>query len=241
VLGTPRWSAASSHHARRKDRAGTGGYVGSDTVARVVADSGARDRSGRAARRTFLLAAMRHPAAVGAIAPSSVGLAELLASVVPRSGAPVVVELGPGTGAVSAIIDRRLPAAGRHLAVELDPDMVACLRGTRPSLEVVPGDARKLGALLAARAVTHADAVVSGLPWALFDRPAQAAILGEVARLLGPTGAFTTFAYLHGMPLHTARRFRRTLADTFDEVVVSRTVWRNLPPAFGYVCRRPRG
>lgn len=209
----------------------------------VVAESGAVDPSrpshSRAARRTFLLAAMRRPAAVGAVAPSSEGLAELLASVVPRSGAPIVVELGPGTGAVSAVIDRRLPPEGRHLAVELDPGMVEFLRCTRPTMEIVPGDARELGSLLADRDVTRADAVVSGLPWALFDPPTQAAILTEVARLLGPNGAFTTFAYLHGMPLHTARRFRRTLAATFDEVVVSRTVWRNLPPAFGYVCRRP--
>lgn len=205
----------------------------------MVVERGAVDPAGRAARRTFLRAAMRRPGAVGAVAPSSSGLAELLASVVPRSGMPVVVELGPGTGAVSAVIDRRLPPEGRHLAVELDPDMVAYLRRARPSLEVVPGDARELGALLAARDVTRVDVVVSGLPWSLFDTPTQTEILREVARLLGPTGAFTTFAYLHGMPLHTARRFRRNLAATFDEVLVSKTVWRNLPPAFGYVCRRP--
>ncbi len=207
----------------------------------MVAERGAADpsSSGRAARRTFLLAAMRRPTAVGAVAPSSGGLGELLASVVPRSGAPVVVELGPGTGAVSAVIDRRLPPAGRHLAVELDPYMVAYLRRTRPTLEVVSGDARELCTLLAACEVTQVDAVVSGLPWALFDTPTQTSILGEVARLLGPNGAFTTFAYLHGMTMHTAREFRRNLAATFDEVVASRTVWRNLPPAFGYVCRRP--
>lgn len=205
----------------------------------VVAERGAVDPSGRTARRTFLRAALRSPAAVGAVAPSSAGLAELLASIVPRDGAPVVVELGPGTGAISAAIDRRLPPAGRHLAVELDPDMVAYLRRTRPALEVVPGDARELGALLAARDVTHVDAVISGLPWALFDTATQTAILAEVTRLIGPHGAFTTFAYLHGMPLHTARRFRRMLAATFDEMLISRTVWRNLPPAFGYICRRP--
>lgn len=205
----------------------------------VVAERGAVDPSGRAARRAFLRAAVRRPGAVGAVAPSSVGLAELLASVVPRSGAPIVVELGPGTGAVSAVIDRRLPPTGRHLAVELDPDMVAYLGRHRPSLEVVRGDARDLTRLLGDRGVTGVDAIVSGLPWALFDTPTQTAILGQVARLLAPGGAFTTFAYLHGMPLHTARRFRRTLAATFDEVVVSKTVWRNLPPAFGYVCRRP--
>jgi phosphatidylethanolamine/phosphatidyl-N-methylethanolamine N-methyltransferase len=190
-------------------------------------------------RRVFLAAVMRNPAAVGAIVPSSSRLANLLASVVPSAGAPVVVELGPGTGAISVAIERRLPPGGRHLAVERDPELAAFLRATRPEVEVIKGDAAHLRERLAARGVTRVDAVISGLPWALFDQAAQESILAQVAGVIGAEGAFTTFAYLHGMPLAAARRFRRTLRTTFDEVIVSATVWRNLPPAFAYVCRRP--
>ena len=193
----------------------------------------------KSARRTFVAAALRRPGTVGAAVPSSARLAGVLASVVPRVGSPVVVELGPGTGAVSDVITARLPPGARHLAVELDPGMVAYLRRTRPQLEVVPGDAAHLAALLAERGIGHVDAVVCGLPWALFDETTQTDILGEVGRVIGSTGAFTTFAYLHGMTLGAARRFRRTLRATFDEVLVSSTVWRNVPPAFVYVCRRP--
>ncbi len=64
------------------------------------------------ARRAFLAAALRRPGTVGAIVPSSARLAEVLAAIVPRAGSPVVVELGPGTGAVSAVIAQRLPADG---------------------------------------------------------------------------------------------------------------------------------
>ena len=128
---------------------------------------------------------------------------------------------------------------GRRLAVELDPELAAYLRATRPELEVIEGDAAHLRERLAELDVTRVDAVISGLPWALFDQAAQESILGQVAGVIGSDGAFTTFAYLHGMPLAAARRFRRTLRATFDEVVVSATVWRNLPPAFAYVCRRP--
>jgi phosphatidylethanolamine/phosphatidyl-N-methylethanolamine N-methyltransferase len=195
----------------------------------------------RAARRAFLAAALRRPTTMGAITPSSARLGAVLASVVPRAGEPVVVELGPGTGAVSAVITEKLRPGSRHLAVELDPNMVEFLRRSRPELEVVPGNAANLAALLAERGVSSVDAVVCGLPWALFDDDTQAAVLGEVSRVIGTTGAFTTFAYLHGMTLGAARRFRRTLRATFDEVLVSATVWRNMPPAFVYVCRRPHG
>jgi len=191
------------------------------------------------ALRAFLSAALRRPATMGAVAPSSARLARVLSSVVPREGAPVVVELGPGTGAVSAVIAERIPAAGRHLAVELDPDMVGYLRRTRPGLEVVPGDARDLGKLLAEHGVDRVDAIVCGLPWALFDDAAQTAVLAEIGRAIGETGAFTTFAYVQGMALPAAHRFRSRLRGAFEEVLVSSTVWRNVPPAFVYVCRRP--
>lgn len=189
----------------------------------------------------FLRAFLRNPATTGAIAPSSERLARVLASVVPVTGTPTVVELGPGTGAVSAVIARRLPAGARHLAIELDPAMVGHLRRAHPDLEVVPGDARRLPALLAEHGVQRADAVVCGLPWALFDATTQTEVLAGISTAIGPTGAFTTFAYLQGMALPAARRFRATLRATFEEVQVTATVWRNLPPAFVYVCRRPVG
>ncbi|SHL27575.1 Phospholipid N-methyltransferase [Pseudonocardia thermophila] len=195
----------------------------------------------RSARRTFLKAALRGPGTVGAVAPSSPQLASVLVAVVPRTGTPTVVELGPGTGAVSGVIAQRLPPGGRHLAVELDPDLVGYLQRTHPELEVVHGDARDLTRLLAARGVRHADAVIGGLPWSLFDERTQRAVIGEVSRVIGETGAFTTFAYLHGMTLAAARQFRRILRGSFEEVLVSATVWRNVPPAFVYVCRRPTG
>jgi phospholipid N-methyltransferase len=118
--------------------------------------------------------------------------------------------------------------------------MATFLQRTHPGLEVIEGDAVKLGALLAEHGVERADAVVSGLPWSLFDEDTQASILAQIAAVVAPDGAFTTFAYRHGLLLSAARRFRRALHETFEEVLVTATVWRNVPPAFVYVCRRPR-
>ena len=123
-------------------------------------------------------------------------LAEVLATIVPRAGSPVVVELGPGTGAVSAVISQRLPPAARHLAVELDPRWSTTCAAHRPELEVVPGDAAHLARPARRARADRADAVICGLPWALFDEPTQRQILGQVSQVDRDTGAFTTFGYL---------------------------------------------
>lgn len=187
----------------------------------------------------FLAAALRSPATVGAVAPSSSRLSARLATVVPRVGDPVVVELGPGTGSATAAIEHRLAGRGRHVAVEIDPVLAEHLRTEYPGVDVLVGDAAELELLLAAHHLTGADVVVSGLPWSLIGPDAQCAIVAAIARSLRPGGAFTTLAYLHALPLHRARRFRALLGEVFDEVLTTRTVWWNLPPAVSYVCRRP--
>ncbi|PXY29341.1 SAM-dependent methyltransferase [Prauserella sp. PE36] len=189
----------------------------------------------------FLAAALRQPHLVGAVVPSSRDLGRQLATVVPRQGSPVVVELGPGTGAVSEVIDRRLPPGGRHLAVEINPRMAEHLRRRHPAMSVLCGDAAELDTLLAGVGAARVEAVVSGLPWSLFGEDLQRRVLAQVCGALGPGGGFSTFAYRHASRLAGAQRFRALLDIFFDEVIVTRTVWRNLPPALVYVCRRPVG
>jgi phospholipid N-methyltransferase len=82
------------------------------------------------------------------------------------------------------------------------------------------------------------DCIVSGLPWAAFPAALQVKILDEMMLVLKPGGKFVTFAYLHGLPLPPARKFRALLPRYFTSVGKSPVVWLNLPPAFVYRCRR---
>jgi len=190
---------------------------------------------------SFLLEFVRSPATVGAIAASGSALAGLATAVVPRTGSPVVVELGPGTGAFTEAIQRRLARNGRHLAVELNPRFAQQLASRHPAVDVVNADANSLGLLLAQRGIGQVDVVVSGLPWAAFAEEHQRAVLAEVVAAMAPDGVFTTFAYVHARWASPARRLLRSLRSQFDEVVIGRTVWANLPPALVYSCRRPVG
>lgn len=148
-----------------------------------------------------------------------------------------MVELGAGTGAVSTAIQKRMPEDGRHLAVEIDAELASHLRESHPGMQVLHGDAADLRTLITEAGAETVNAVVSGLPWSLFGEPLQKQILREVCRTMSKDAVFSTFAYRHATGLAGARRFRALLDEHFDEVVVSRTVWCNLPPALVYVCR----
>ncbi len=188
---------------------------------------------------TFFREFLRSPLLVGAVAPSGGVLARVITAPVPGIGEPVVVELGPGTGAFTGAIQRRLGGRGRHIAVEINERFAARLAARHPGVEVALADAAGLAGVLGARGIERADVIVSGLPWVAFDENRRGDLLSAVVGGLSEHGAFTTFAYVHARWAQPARRLRRSLEARFDEVVVGRTVWANLPPALVYHCRRP--
>ncbi len=194
---------------------------------------------GRSQLHAFVREFARNPQRTGALTPSSARLAQEAVQPIPSTGDPVVVELGPGTGAFTGAIQERLGGRGRHVAVELNPRFAALLRRNFPAVDIANADATQLAALLAEREIARADVIVSGLPWAVFPTALQTNLMNAVLAALGPGGAFTSFGYVHAMRLPPARRFRARLQRSFDEVVVGRTVWQNVPPARVYFARRP--
>jgi phosphatidylethanolamine/phosphatidyl-N-methylethanolamine N-methyltransferase len=195
-------------------------------------------RSASGDTRTFLSAIIRNPFQLGAIAPSSKAVARLAASVVPDTHGAVVVELGAGGGVISDAIRDSLPPGGRQLAIELNDDMVRHLRHSRPWLEVIADDAGDLGTSLGRVGVTRVDAVISSLPWTLFDGQRQKDILDEISAVLAPGGRFSTVITLSAMPSRRFRRFRGLLEHTFTTVGTVGPVWLNVPPALVFTASR---
>ncbi|MDQ4103448.1 MAG: methyltransferase domain-containing protein [Actinomycetota bacterium] len=193
---------------------------------------------------TFLVAALRSPRDVGTLLPSGPELARRLAAVVPeagRGGRPaVVVEVGAGAGAVTAAIVARAGQDAMVIAIEKDVGLANQLRSRQLGVRVVTADAATLPAILADHGVDRADVIVSVLPWTLFGPQRQREFLTIFAAALAPDGVFTAAAYSLGYWTPAARRFRLELDQRFGEVLPTRTLWRHLPPAMTYVCRRPR-
>jgi phosphatidylethanolamine/phosphatidyl-N-methylethanolamine N-methyltransferase len=191
-------------------------------------------------RSAFLAAALRSPLEVGTLLPSGAALARRLAAVVPRGADErVVVELGAGTGAVTAEIARRAGPGVRLIAIEKDAAMAQQLRDRALGAQVVTADALNLPGILADHGVERADAIISVLPWTLLSPARQRELLDVIRAALRPDGVFTAAAYSAGYWTPTARRFRTMLYRSFHEVVPTRSMWNNVPPAMSYICRQP--
>ena len=121
-------------------------------------------------------------------------------------------------------------------AVELNEELVERLKGENPSLTFVHGSAENLVSILADLGQSSADVIISSLPWACFPDALQDRILDAVFSSLRPGGHFLTYAYLQGILIPCARRFRKKLRERFGKTDFSSVVWRNLPPAFLYRC-----
>ncbi|MGH3694379.1 MAG: class I SAM-dependent methyltransferase [Pseudonocardiaceae bacterium] len=194
-------------------------------------------------RGAFLAAAMRSPRDVGTLLPSGPELARQLAAVIPAAGPggqpTVVVEVGAGSGAVTAAIAQQVTEGTMVIAVEKDPELAERLRSRNLGVQVVTADAATLPVILADHGVDCADVIVSVLPWTLFGPRQQREFLAIFAAALRTDGVFTAAAYSLGYWTPAARRFRHELGQVFSEVLPTRTMWRHLPPAMTYVCRRP--
>ncbi len=186
----------------------------------------------------FFASFLRHPIATGAIAPSSVHLAREMVSWVDWSRVKVCVEFGPGTGAFTPTIVDTLETGARFFAVELNQEFAAIMARKFPAVETVNRSVADIEAICDERDVTTIDCIICGLPWAAFSGDLQQRLMQAVLTRLSPGGCFATFAYLQGTLLPAGMRFRKLLDASFAEVKKSPTVWRNLPPAFVYRCRK---
>jgi phospholipid N-methyltransferase len=154
------------------------------------------------------------------------------------AAAPTLVELGPGTGSFTAAIAERLVPGAQYLGVEISSVFHRTLQRRFPGLRFVNQSAEDLARIVPEAGLGAVDAIVCGLPWASLRAELQGGVFAAIDKVLRPGGVFVTFAYLQGMMFPAAWVLRRRLKMEFASVRTTPIVWRNLPPAFAYVCRK---
>jgi phospholipid N-methyltransferase len=195
----------------------------------------------------------------GAVLPSGKALAAALAHFVRNgeaasaaggtSAAPLrrILEVGPGTGAVTGRILRDMGPGDHLVLVERNEQFVARLR------ERLADDSQFSG--LAGRVtIVHASvedlpedqpfqAIISGLPLNNFSADTVQRILDKTRRLLAPGGTLSFFEYIAirrfkaALSSRTDRERVRGVARVLDQVLQQNeirrdAVWANVPPAW---------
>jgi phosphatidylethanolamine/phosphatidyl-N-methylethanolamine N-methyltransferase len=169
----------------------------------------------------FMIAALSRPGTVGAIVPSSRRLADAMARA--AGGSQQLIELGAGTGAITAALCRI------HLdvpltAVELDPRLAQLLRERFPMIEVRAAAAHEV--LCEPQRGSGAAVLVSSLPFRSLPPGLRNRSSVAIERFLieRPASRLVQFTHLPWEPFHlrfgASLRWRRLAS-----------VWRNMPPA----------
>ena len=181
----------------------------------------------------FLTHFRKSPRTVGAIAPSSRRLARAMVNGLSLEESPGVrlVELGPGTGAVTGEIARRLPADAACLAIDVDPVFSARVGARWPQITSVCDRAERLVEIARARDLLPVDHIVSGLPFASLPVSSARAIVEAIVSALRPGGTFTTFQYVHAYGFSSAVTVRETLTREMGSSPARTLVVGNVPPA----------
>ncbi|GAA1230089.1 methyltransferase domain-containing protein [Prauserella halophila] len=170
---------------------------------------------------------VRHPVRAGAVMETATDCAAGFLDEVCVAGARTVVELGAGSGAITAELAARLPESSRLLAVEVSPALTARLRDRCPDVDVACASAFDLPDLVRARDLPPVDLIVCSVPWTLMGEQRDR-FLSTARATLTDGGTFSTLLVAH-------RARERGEAATwvgrhFSDVGAGRVLWGNLPP-----------
>lgn len=173
----------------------------------------------------FLQEWLANPQRTGAVAPSSPQLAAAMARWLPTDRESYVLELGPGTGAVTEALVKHGLREDRLVAIERNPKLARLLRKRFPHAHIITGDAWHLDDLLrrGSEPVESVGAVISSLPLMNFSPEQAEALADKIRTVLDPQGTWVQYSYsIHRRRTRGASRFR---------MLASKIVWFNLPPA----------
>jgi phosphatidylethanolamine/phosphatidyl-N-methylethanolamine N-methyltransferase len=178
----------------------------------------------------FLRSWIEKPLHVGAVMPSGRLLARTMAQYVDVRSQGPVVELGPGTGAITNALIEHGVDQKRLVLVEYNPGFCALLRERYPQAKVVQGDAYRLRDSLWDALPEPAAAMVSGLPLVTKPMLTRLRLIRDAFSALAPGAPFVQFTYSVVPPIP------KSLPGVSTEA--SERIWMNLPPARVWVYRK---
>ena len=163
----------------------------------------------------FVRAFLKSPGKIGSIVPSATSLAQAMVGDLQLDKGESIVELGPGTGSFTRVIQTLLSDENHYLGIEREPNFVRLLSSRFPDLQFVQGSAEVASQLHAEVGLGPVRVVVSGLPFSTLNIDITDKIISDVYSIMEYGSIFRTFQYVHAYPLPAARKFRKKMYQRF--------------------------
>lgn len=172
----------------------------------------------------------KHPKMLGSLIPSSGFLINRLLRRVDWRSARVIVEYGPGVGGFTTEILRRMRGDAVLVVFETNGDFIDYLqRAVRDDrLHLIHGSAAEIGTVLRQLGLTHADYIISGIPYSVMPDAVRSTILGESRVALSAQGHFLVYQFSRAALPYLRQVFTSVVPD-FEPL--------NIPPARLFYCR----
>lgn len=199
---------------------------------KAIATLGQRRRDDLRQDLHFIKAMLANPAKTGAIKPTSPIAAGKMASIIPTGFGGNVLELGPGTGAVTKAILERGIAPERLYAIEHNQLFFEALGRELPKIRLIHGDAFDLSATLKRAGAGDIEfaATISVLPLLLFEKSACACLIRDCLEKMPDGAPFVQLSYGLLPPVQPVHG--RFTVEKLDSVL------RNVPPAKLWIYRK---
>ncbi len=171
----------------------------------------------------FFKGFVKHPVMVGSIIPSSSRTIKKMLAPVDWENTKLFVEYGPGVGTFcQPVLDKMRPDA-KLLVIDLNEDFVNYLRKTfhDSRFVAVHGSAADVNQIIRDFGYTHADYILSGLPFSTLPDNLGPKIAEETARALRPGGAFLVYQF--------RARARDFMVPHFKKIDSGFEAWNILP------------
>jgi phosphatidylethanolamine/phosphatidyl-N-methylethanolamine N-methyltransferase len=174
----------------------------------------------------FWQQALENPKQVCSLFPSSPFVGRAMTSVLGHRIDSHVIELGPGTGAVTRQLIRNGVDPAKLTLIEIDGQLGGHLRRRFPDVDVVIGSAQDLSKLWEERNGGSVGAIVSTLPMRLFSKKMIYLVMKNSLQVLEDGGMFVQFTYRQNSPVPS-----RVVKALQLKAWRYTRVWLNLPPA----------
>lgn len=182
-------------------------------------------------RIKFFQEALKNSKTLGTVTPSSRFLSKRMIRKIDFKNANVLVELGPGNGAITKFILENLTPKAILICFEINDNFYNQLKELQhPQLIVVKASAEKIEEELIKLKISQVNYIISSLPLTIIPDAISDEILKKSCQVLDDKGTFIQYQYSLTYFKKLKKVFKNSISLEFEPL--------NIPPAFIYRCKK---